>query len=187
MDRLPRRRRRHRVGVRHCSRHPRRSDPAWIVKVFSLPQPRAQSPHSGARPLPQPVLPMGTSPSSHVPGRSAGKDAYSWRSRPRESARRSSGTKTTKKNSGSRPDKSRPRPPSVPPQQPSTNDPFTGGGDPRERVVRQHPGRVEQPSGGECGAGLDRQGGDIGDLHPPGARPDVQANHMSGLSPAIGD
>ena len=36
------------------------------------------------------------------------------------------------------------------------------------------------------GAGLDRQGGDIGDLHPPGARPDVQANHMSGLSPAIG-
>ena len=37
------------------------------------------------------------------------------------------------------------------------------------------------------GAGLDRQGGDIGDLHSPGARPDVQANHMSGLSPAIGD
>ena len=48
------------------------------------------------------------------------------------------------------------------------------------------PGRVEQPTGGECGAGLDRQGGDIGDLHPPGARPDVQA-HLGGLSPAIGD
>jgi hypothetical protein len=27
--------------------------------------------------------------------------------------------------------------------------PFTGGGDPLDRAVRQHPGRVEQPTGGE--------------------------------------
>ena len=47
--------------------------------------------------------------------------------------------------------------------------PFTGGGDPRERAVRQHPGRVEQPSVANGRAGLNRQGGDIGDLHPPGA------------------
>src|SRR6478736_8423883 len=52
-------------------------------------------------------------------------------------------------------------------------------GDPRERAVRQHPGRVDLPSVANARAGLDRQGGDIGGLHSPGARPDVQANHMS--------
>ena len=85
------------------------------------------------------------------------------------SAREGSGTKSTKKNSDSRPDKSTPaaakRAASC---KRSTATPFTGGGDPRERVVRQHPGRVEQPSVANGGASLERQGGDIGDLHSPG-------------------
>ena len=44
--------------------------------------------------------------------------------------------------------------------------PFTGGGDPLDGAVRQHPDRVEQPTVAHGGAGLNRQGGDVGDPHP---------------------
>ena len=46
--------------------------------------------------------------------------------------------------------------------------PFTGGGDPLDGAVRQHPDRVEQPTVAHGGADLNRQGGDGGD--PPPAR-----------------
>ena len=70
------------------------------------------------------------------------------------SARESSGTKSTKKNSAnSRPDKSTPAAAKrAASSKRSTASPFTGGGDPRERAVRQHPGRVEQPSVGAWAA-----------------------------------
>ena len=84
------------------------------------------------------------------------------------SARESSGTKSTKKNSAnSRPDKSTPAAAKrAASSKRSTATPFTGGGDPRERAVRQHPGRVEQPTVANGRAGLNRQGGDVGDPHP---------------------
>ena len=40
-------------------------------------------------------------------------------------------------------------------------------GDPRERAVRQHPGRVDLPSVANGRTGLDRQGGDIRGLNSP--------------------
>jgi hypothetical protein len=69
------------------------------------------------------------------------------------SARESSGTKSTKKNSDSRPDKSTPAAAKrAASSKRSTATPFTGGGDPLDRAVRQHPCRVEQPTGGEWAA-----------------------------------
>ena len=46
--------------------------------------------------------------------------------------------------------------------------PFTGGGDPLDRAVRQHFGRVEQLSVANGRAGLNRQGGDIEIFTRPG-------------------
>ena len=169
MDRLPRRRRRHWVGVDAVH--------AILGAVILLGSSRcwviapAQSavPAQRARPLPQPVSPMGTSPSSHIHAirqerthihgdrdhivgpreqrhevdqEKFGQPAGQIHARGRQACRQ---------------------------QQTVQGDPFTGGGDPLDRAVRQHPGRVEQLSVANGPRRSEPAGRRYRDLHPPGA------------------
>ena len=147
--------------------------------VGALPQPRAQSPNSGPGrshnrvTRPETV----TSPSSHIHAirkertHIHGHQDHTFMAiKTTSSARESSGTKSTKKIRTAGRTNPRPRPPSVPP---AANGP------------RRLPSRWRRSarscrspaplSGGTAdrgrmgSAGLNRQGGDIGDLHPPGA------------------
>ena len=173
MDRLPRRRRQHRVGV----------DAVYAIlgAVILLGSSRcagviapAQSavPAQRARPLPKPVSPgekTVTSPSSHIHAirqerthihgdqdhivspreqqhevdqEKFGQPAGQIHARGRQACRQ---------------------------QQTVHGDPFTGGGDPLDRAVRQHPGRVEQPTVANGPRRSEPAGRRYRDLHPPGA------------------
>ena len=172
MDRLPRRRRQHRVGVDAVH--------AILGAVILLDRrdgggiAPAQSavPAQRARPLPQPGHPArngDVSIESH-PRNSAGKDTYSWPSRPHRQPERAaarSRPRNIRPTAGRT--NPRPRPPSVPP---AANDPRRAPSP--VAAIRASVPFASTPVGWNSrawrmgGAGLNRQGGDVGDLHSPG-------------------
>ena len=171
MDRLPGRRRQHRVGVDAVPRHPRRSDPAWIEMLGALPQPRAQSPHSGPGRSHNWRHPARTGDVSieSLPRNSAGRTHIHGHQDPHRQPERAAARSRPRKIRTAGRTIPRPRPPSVPP----------AANGPRRlpspvAAIRASVPFASTPVGWNSRAwrmgraGLDRQGGDIGDLHSPG-------------------
>ena len=179
MDRLPGRRRQHRVGVDAVH--------AILGAVILLGSSRwwghCPSPERSTRTA-GPAAPTTGSPGENgdvsiesLPRNSAGKDTYSWPSRPhRQPERAAARSRPRKIRPTAGRTNPRPRPPSVPP---AANGPRRSPSS--VAAIRASVPFASTPVGWNSRAwrmgraGLDRQGGDIGDLHSPGARPDVQA------------